>query len=63
MNELFTNFAIAMVTGVLMVFAVLVLLFARVLQPITILSSLPLSIGGAVAGAADHAASRCRSAS
>jgi len=48
MNELVTNFAIAMATGVLMVFAVLVLLFARVLQPITILSSLPLSIGGAV---------------
>ena len=48
MAELFTNFLIAMVTGVLMVFAVLVLLFARVLQPITILSSLPLSIGGAV---------------
>ncbi len=40
-----------MITGVLMVFAVLVLLFARVFQPITILSALPLSIGGAVAGA------------
>jgi len=49
MKELFTNFSIAMTTGILMVFAVLVLLFARVLQPITILSSLPLSIGGAVA--------------
>jgi multidrug efflux pump subunit AcrB len=48
MKELFTNFGIAMTTGVLMVFAVLVLLFARVLQPITILSSLPLSLGGAV---------------
>jgi multidrug efflux pump subunit AcrB len=48
MAELFTNFLIAMGTGVLMVFAVLVLLFARVLQPITILSALPLSIGGAV---------------
>ena len=48
MNELFTNFLLAMITGVLMVFAVLVLLFARVLQPITILSALPLSIGGAV---------------
>jgi multidrug efflux pump subunit AcrB len=48
MKELFTNFSIAMATGILMVFAVLVLLFARVLQPITILSSLPLSIGGAV---------------
>jgi multidrug efflux pump subunit AcrB len=48
MKELYTNFGIAMTTGILMVFAVLVLLFARVLQPITILSSLPLSIGGAV---------------
>jgi multidrug efflux pump subunit AcrB len=48
MKELYTNFSIAMTTGILMVFAVLVLLFARVLQPITILSSLPLSIGGAV---------------
>ncbi|MGH8139046.1 MAG: efflux RND transporter permease subunit [Steroidobacteraceae bacterium] len=48
MNEMFTNFTVAITTGVLMVFAVLVLLFARVLQPITILSSLPLSIGGAV---------------
>ena len=48
MSELFTDFLIAMGTGILMVFAVLVLLFARVLQPITILSALPLSIGGAV---------------
>jgi HAE1 family hydrophobic/amphiphilic exporter-1 len=48
MAELFANFMIAITTGVLMVFAVLVLLFARVLQPVTILSSLPLSIGGAV---------------
>jgi multidrug efflux pump subunit AcrB len=52
MKELFLNFSVAMTTGVLMVFAVLVLLFARVLQPITILSSLPLSIGGAVAALA-----------
>ncbi len=48
MNELLTNFVIAMGTGILMVFAVLVLLFARVLQPITILFALPLSIGGVV---------------
>ena len=47
MGELFTGFAIAMGTGILMVFAVLVLLFARVFQPLTILSALPLSIGGA----------------
>jgi hydrophobe/amphiphile efflux-1 (HAE1) family protein len=47
MNELVVNFVVAMATGLLMVFAVLVLLFVRVLQPLTILSSLPLSIGGA----------------
>jgi multidrug efflux pump subunit AcrB len=46
MNELIGNMMIAMATGILMVFAVLVLLFARVLQPITILMSLPLSFGG-----------------
>ena len=48
MNELFQNFLLAVGAGVLMVFAVLVLLFVRVLQPITILSALPLSLGGAV---------------
>jgi multidrug efflux pump subunit AcrB len=47
MDELYAGFGIAMGTGILMVFAVLVLLFARVFQPITILSALPLSIGGA----------------
>src|SRR5258708_23522181 len=48
MNELYTNFVLAVGAGVLMVFAVLVLLFVRVFQPITILSALPLSLGGAV---------------
>jgi multidrug efflux pump subunit AcrB len=48
MKELFDNFILAMLAGVLMVFAVLVLLFQRVFQPLTILSALPLSIGGAV---------------
>jgi multidrug efflux pump subunit AcrB len=47
-NELYQNFSLAVLAGVLMVFAVLVLLFVRVLQPITILSALPLSLGGAV---------------
>ena len=47
MRDMFIGFAVAMATGILMVFAVLVLLFARVFQPITILSALPLSIGGA----------------
>jgi multidrug efflux pump subunit AcrB len=46
-NELLAGFGIAMGTGIMMVFAVLVLLFARVFQPLTILSALPLSIGGA----------------
>ena len=48
LKELLSNFTLAIVAGVLLVFAVLVLLFARVFQPITILSALPLSIGGAV---------------
>jgi hydrophobe/amphiphile efflux-1 (HAE1) family protein len=48
MNEFMSNMLVAMGTGILMVFAVLVLLFARVLQPITIMVSLALSIGGVV---------------
>jgi multidrug efflux pump subunit AcrB len=48
MKELYQNFLLAVGAGVLMVFAVLVLLFVRVFQPITILSALPLSLGGAV---------------
>ena len=50
MQELFSSFLLAMVAGILLVFAVLALLFARVFQPITILSALPLSIGGALLG-------------
>ncbi len=48
MKELFEGFLLAIGAGILMVFAVLVLLFVRVFQPITILSALPLSLGGAV---------------
>ncbi|MEP6886677.1 MAG: efflux RND transporter permease subunit, partial [Gammaproteobacteria bacterium] len=48
MKELYMNFLLAVGAGILMVFAVLVLLFVRVFQPITILSALPLSLGGAV---------------
>jgi hydrophobe/amphiphile efflux-1 (HAE1) family protein len=47
MQEVFSGFTLAMGAGVLMVFAVLVLLFADIAQPVTILVSLPLSIGGA----------------
>lgn len=48
MAEVFENFGKAMGAGLMMVYAVLVLLFASFLQPITILFSLPLSIGGAI---------------
>jgi hydrophobe/amphiphile efflux-1 (HAE1) family protein len=46
--ELFEGFAEAMRNGLMMVYAVLVILFGSFLQPITILFSLPLSIGGAI---------------
>ena len=49
LNELSEGFATAITTGLMMVYAVLVLLFGTFLQPITILFSLPLSIGGAIA--------------
>ena len=48
MAEIFTSFGKAMGLGLMMVYAVLVLLFGSFLQPITILFSLPLSIGGAI---------------
>ena len=47
MGELFASFGLAMLTGVLCIYIVLVLLFKDVLQPITILAALPLSLGGA----------------
>jgi len=42
------NFVMAMVTGILCVYCVLVLLFKDFKQPLTILSALPLAIGGAL---------------
>jgi hydrophobe/amphiphile efflux-1 (HAE1) family protein len=48
MTELYQNFVLAVGAGILMVFAVLVLLFVRVLQPITILTAMPLSLGGVI---------------
>ena len=48
--EMFEKFSVAMTFGVLMVYAVLILLFRDFLQPLTILTSLPLAIGGAVGG-------------
>jgi len=46
MEELFGSFGSAMLTGVLCIFVVLVLLFKDFIQPITILTALPLSFGG-----------------
>ncbi len=46
-GELISGFLMAIVTGVLCVFCVLVLLFKDFLQPFTILSAIPLSVGGA----------------
>ncbi|MBO3654107.1 efflux RND transporter permease subunit [Acinetobacter bereziniae] len=47
MQQLFESFGLAMLTGVLCIYVVLVLLFKDFLQPITILVALPLSLGGA----------------
>jgi len=47
MQELFGSFGLAMLTGLLCVYIVLVLLFKDFLQPVTILAAISLSIGGA----------------
>lgn len=48
MRDIMTSFMLAIGAGVMMVYAVLVLLFANLAQPVTILLSLPFSIGGAI---------------
>jgi multidrug efflux pump subunit AcrB len=50
MAELGWGFGMALVVGLLSIYGVLVLLFRDFLQPITILSAIPLSVGGAVVG-------------
>jgi multidrug efflux pump subunit AcrB len=47
MGELFSSFSLAMATGVLCIYVVLVLLFKDFVQPVTILAALVLSIPGA----------------
>ena len=47
MGELFSSFSLAMLTGVLCIYIVLVLLFKDFFQPATILAALVLSIPGA----------------
>ncbi|MDO9639145.1 MAG: efflux RND transporter permease subunit [Pseudotabrizicola sp.] len=49
-NEMVASFGNAMLLGLMLVLTVLILLFKSVIQPFTILFSLPLAIGG-VAGA------------
>ncbi len=47
MGELFASFGLAMLTGVLCIYIVLVLLFKDFVQPVTILAALVLSVPGA----------------
>lgn len=45
--ELFTGFAVAMAAGIICIYMVLLLLFNHALLPLTILTAVPLSVGGA----------------
>lgn len=47
MDELFSGFILAIVSGVILLLFVIALLFNSFIQPITILTALPLSLGGA----------------
>lgn len=48
--ELFASFGFAILAGIGMIFAVLVLLFRSFFKPVTILAALPLSLAGAFVG-------------
>lgn len=48
MGEVFQAFSVAMVSGVVLTYVVLVLLFHNFVTPVSILMSLPLAIGGAI---------------
>jgi hydrophobe/amphiphile efflux-1 (HAE1) family protein len=48
LTEIFSQFGIAMGIGVLSIYAVLVMLFHKFIQPVTILTALPPSAGGAL---------------
>jgi len=48
MRDVFSSFGLAMGAGLMLVYVVLVLLFASFITPISILLSLPLAIGGAI---------------
>jgi HAE1 family hydrophobic/amphiphilic exporter-1 len=47
MADMFVSFGLALFSGVLLIYAVLVLLFRDFFHPLTIMTALPLSIGGA----------------
>lgn len=47
-KDIFSGFAWALTVGVFLIYGVLVLLFGGFLQPLTIMMSLPLSLGGAL---------------
>ncbi len=49
-QEMFASFGTAMLWGVILIYGVLVLLFRDFFQPVTIMTALPLSLGGAFAG-------------
>jgi HAE1 family hydrophobic/amphiphilic exporter-1 len=48
MGEVFGNIGVAITFGSMMVYAVLVLLFGSFVHPLTIMTALPLSLGGAL---------------
>jgi len=48
LTEMFESFSMSMIGGILVVFGVLALLFRSIFQPLTIMTALPLSIGGAL---------------
>ncbi len=47
-NDVFSRFATAMIVGIMAIYAVLVILFHKFVQPLTILSALPPSAAGAI---------------
>jgi hydrophobe/amphiphile efflux-1 (HAE1) family protein len=48
MRDIFSRFALALATAVLMIFAVLVLLYNSFIYPVAVMAALPLSVGGAL---------------
>jgi hydrophobe/amphiphile efflux-1 (HAE1) family protein len=48
MRDIFSRFGLALATGIVCIYAILVLLYNNFLHPFTILTALPLSLGGAL---------------